>query len=802
MAFLLRDDASSLEKSSNAIPVVALREGVVFPNTEATLAFGRPKSSAGIQAAFKADKQVVLVSQKQALANPGWEDLYMVGTLCKIENLVSAGNELWAQVTGISRVRILTKVNTDPFFTATVEVVPEQTVETDNIIALAKQVLAEFKKLFNLGKSVDFPVFMRLMAGVNARELADQAANTLDLNTSGKQELLETFDVDRRLEKVLQLIIHEIKVIELERSISSKTHAKFDRSMREQILRERKKTIEQELVKMGSEEEGDDDFADLKKKIKTAGMPTDVHKKADKELARLAQMNFNNPESNYIRTYLEWLVDMPWSNFSSNNMSLKKAAKVLNHDHFGLKKVKERILEYLAVMKLRKLEDGVSPTILCFAGPPGVGKTSIGRSISRALGRKFVRVSLGGIRDEAEIRGHRRTYVGAMPGRIIQGIKTAGTSNPVFMLDEIDKLATDYRGDPAAALLEALDPEQNKEFSDHYLEVPFDLSKVMFITTANYLENIPAALRDRLEIIEFAGYTVDEKVNIAKNYLWSKQLKNHGLATKTKISDAALREIASRFTREAGVRELERLLAKICRKLARSIADTKKSSLKVELADVKKYLGSHRFPETLVEKIDEVGMATGMAWTASGGDILFVEVALMPGKGELKLTGQLGDVMKESAQAAYSYVRSRWKQLGLKDDFYKKLDVHIHVPEGATPKDGPSAGVTLTTALVSALTGIPSRSDTSMTGEISLRGRVMEIGGVKEKVIAAHRAGIKRIILPKENKKDLLEDVPAEIRHDIEFFFASHLDEVLKLSLRLSDSSKFSSPYHHLTAVA
>ena len=801
MAFLLRDDMNSRE-SSNTIPVVALREGVVFPNTEATLAFGRPKSAAGIQAAFKADKQVVLISQKQPLANPGWEDLYTTGTLCKIENLVSAGNELWAQVTGISRVRIISKGNSDPFFTATVEVVAEESVESDNVQALAKQVLAEFKKLFNLGKSVDFPVFMRLMAGVNARELADQAANTLDLNTSAKQELLETFQLDKRLEKVLQLITHEIKVIELERSISSKTHAKFDRSMQEQILRERKKTIEQELQKMGSEDGGDDDFSELKKKIKAAGMPADVHKKADKELARLVQMNFNNPEANYIRTYLEWLVDMPWSNFSPNNVSLKKAAKTLNDDHFGLKKAKERILEYLAVMKLRKLEDGVSPTILCFAGPPGVGKTSIGKSIARALGRKFVRVSLGGIRDEAEIRGHRRTYVGAMPGRIIQGIKTAGTSNPVFMLDEIDKLAADYRGDPAAALLEALDPEQNKEFSDHYLEVPFDLSKVMFITTANFLENIPPALRDRLEIIEFAGYTVDEKVNIAKDYLWAKQLKNHGLMSKIKISESALREIAARYTREAGVRELERLLAKICRKLARILADSRKTTAKIDVGDVKKYLGMHKFPETLAEKKDEAGMATGMAWTASGGDILFVEVALMPGKGDLKLTGQLGDVMKESAQAAYSYVRSRWQQLGLTRDFYKKLDVHIHVPEGATPKDGPSAGVTLTTALVSALTGIPSRSDTSMTGEISLRGRVMEIGGVKEKVIAAHRSGIRRIILPKENKKDLLEDVPAEIRKDIEFFYVSHLDEVLKLALRLSDSSKFSSPYHHLTAVA
>jgi len=538
----------------------------------------------------------------------------------------------------------------------------------------------------------------------------------------------------------------------------------------------------------------DDDFADLRKKIKAAGMPPDVRKKADKELTRLVQMSFNNPETNYIRTYLDWLTDMPWSTVSKNNVALGKAATVLNLDHYGLKKVKERILEYLAVMKLRKQaahQTGQnSPTILCFAGPPGVGKTSIGKSIARALGRKFVRVSLGGIRDEAEVRGHRRTYVGAMPGRIIQGIKNAGTRNPVFMLDEIDKLASDYRGDPSSALLEALDPEQNKEFSDHYLEVPFDLSQVMFITTANFLDSIPPALRDRLEVINFPGYTIDEKTNIAANFLWPKQLLDHGLAKQTKISALVLKEIAARYTREAGVRELERNLAKICRRLARQIAEGKTTEAAVISTDVHKYLGPHRFPETLAEKKDEVGMCTGMAWTAAGGDILFIEVALMPGKGGLELTGQLGDVMKESAKAAWSYVRSRWKQLGLKEDFYKKIDVHIHVPEGATPKDGPSAGVTMATALVSALTGIPTRRDTSMTGEITLRGRVIEIGGVKEKVIAAHRAGIKRVILPKENRKDLVEDVPLSVRQDLEFHFASHLDEVLKLGLRFSTTPK------------
>lgn len=791
MAFLLRDTQSS--ESTTTIPVVALREGVVFPHTEASLAFGRPRSNAGVQAAFKTNKQIVLVAQKQPVNNPTWEDLYKIGTLCQIENVVSSGNELWAHVKGISRVSIETTVSSDPFFAAVVKTLPEQIDETDKLMALSKQILTEFKKAFDLGKAVEFSVFMRLMSGVSAAELTDQVGNTLDLNTSAKQELLETLSVQGRIEKVLQYLVHEIKVMELEKSIASKTHAKFDKSMREQILRERKKTIEQELHKMGAEDEdADDEFGEIRKKIKLARMPADIRKKADKELSRLVQMSFNNPEANYIRTYLDWLTDMPWSTASKNNVALTKAAAVLNRDHFGLKKVKERILEYLAVMKLRKSADGTSssPTILCFAGPPGVGKTSTGKSIAKALGRKFARVSLGGIRDEAEIRGHRRTYVGAMPGRIIQGIKNAGTKNPVFMLDEIDKMASDYRGDPASALLETLDPEQNKEFSDHYLEVPFDLSQVMFITTANFLDNIPPALKDRLEIINFPGYTIDEKANIAADHLWPKQLKQHGLSKAIKISPIVLREIISRYTREAGVRELERLLAKLCRRIARLLADGKKSLPSIAISDVHKYLGPYRFPETLAEKKDEVGMSTGMAWTSAGGDILFIEVAIMPGKGGLELTGQLGDVMKESAKAAWSYVRSRWKQFGLKEDFYKRIDVHVHVPEGAVPKDGPSAGVTIASALVSALTGIPTRSDTAMTGEITLRGRVMEIGGVKEKVIAAHRAGIKRVILPKENKKDLIEDVPASVRRDLEFSFASHLDDVLKLALRLTPTSK------------
>lgn len=797
MAFSLSKISPSNENNSPQVPrtypVVALREGVVFPHTEAHLTFGRPKSSSAIEAALHGDKQIIFVAQTSPTPTPQTSDLYTIGTLCTIEQVAPYGNELLALVKGISRVKITQFVSTDPYFSATVEVLPESNGEDDKSTALARQVISEFKNAFNMGKSVEFPVFMRLMSGVSAYELADQAGNSLDLSTSDKQSILETLDIHARLEKILAHLVHEVKVLELEKSISSKTHAKFEKNMREQVLRERKRTIQEELEKLGAEsEDGDDDLGTLKKQMKAAKMPPAVKQKAEKELARLSQMSMNNPEANYIRTYLDWLVEMPWSSQSKSHVSLEKAAEILDAEHYGLKKAKERILEYLAVMKLRQKQtnqtDRKSMAILCFAGPPGVGKTSIGKSIAKALGRKFIRVSLGGIRDEAEIRGHRRTYVGAMPGRIIQGIKNSKSKNPVFMLDEIDKLASDYRGDPSSALLEALDPEQNREFSDHYLEVPFDLSEVMFIATANMLETIPPALRDRMEIITFPGYTLDEKTHIAKYHLWPKQLEATGLPKDITITEPALQQIAKRYTREAGVRDLERQLAKICRKVARNLAEKKGSDKVVDLAEVRKYLGPERLPETLAETADQVGISTGLSWSETGGDILFIEVALMPGRGELKLTGHLGDVMKESAHAAYSYVRSKWDKLGLKPDFYRKHDIHIHVPEGAIPKDGPSAGAAITTALVSAFTGRPVRRDIAMTGEITLRGRVTEIGGVKEKVIAAHRAGIKEVILPKENEKDVIEDVPMEVRNELKFHFVSHMDEVLPIAL-IGDSA-------------
>lgn len=786
MAFSLKPSTSSGTENSRIYPVVALREGVVFPHTEAHLTFGRPKSNSAIEAAIKGDKKIIFVSQKSPTLTPQADDLYSIGTLCEVEQVAPYGNELLALVKGISRVKVGSFAETEPYFTAPVEEIPEDFAENDKLVALARQVVSEFKNAFNLGKSIELPVFMRLVSGVAAPELADQIANSLELDTSAKQDILETLDIEKRLEKVLEHLVHEIKVLELEKSISTKTHARFERGMKEQVLRERKRTIQDELAKLGVEDEDEEDeIATLRKQIKAAHMPPLVFQRAEKELARLNQMSIHNPEASYINSYLDWLVAMPWSKVSSNRISLEKAAQVLDEDHYGLKKVKERILEHLAVVKLRGTDSSqpTSPTILCFSGPPGVGKTSIGKSIARALGRKFVRVSLGGIRDEAEIRGHRRTYVGSLPGRIVQGIKNAGTKNPVFMLDEIDKLGNDYRGDPSSALLEALDPEQNKEFSDHYLEVPFDLSQVMFIATANVMDTVPPALRDRLEVIPFAGYTLEEKVHIGANYLWPKQLKSNGLSANYKITEDALKEVARRYTREAGVRELERQLAKICRKLAYSLAQKSKVSTAVTAVEVRKLLGPHRIPETLAEKRDEIGMTTGLSWTEAGGDILFIEVALMPGKGDLKLTGQLGDVMKESAQAAYSYIRSRWKHLGLKEDFYKKIDIHIHVPEGAIPKDGPSAGLAIATAIISALTNTPVRRDTAMTGEITLRGHALEIGGVKEKVIAAHRAGIKQVIMPKDNKKDL-EEIPASVRRELEFHFVSELDDVLPYALR------------------
>jgi ATP-dependent Lon protease len=788
-------------------PLIPIRDGIVFPQTESLLIFGRPKSVKALEKALSKDKKAVLVMQKNKDEdNPNKDDLYKIGVLVTIEKYtIGEKQEINALVSGINRVEIEEFVHENDLFEVIIKEKPIEAKDNEEIRGMIRYISNQVKKAINLGKAVDFVYLMNILNLGEAGDpvkFAHQVAAILEMQPKERQELLEINDLTQLLKKEIDLINREVKILEIEKNISTKTQKKFEENVKESILREKMRAIEEELGEKGESKE----INEYQMKIKKAKMPPKVEEKAREELKRLAQMSQFNPEASYIRTYLDWLVSLPWSIASPNDVDLNQAEKILDEDHYGLKKIKERILEYLAVMKLKKEKEKKEkassekkegkeqhqPTILCFVGPPGVGKTSLGRSIARALGRKFVKISLGGIRDEAEIRGHRRTYVGALPGRIIQGIKQAGTKNPVFMLDEIDKVGRDYRGDPSAALLEALDPEQNHAFSDHYLEVDFDLSDVFFITTANILDTIPEALLDRLEVIHFPGYTEDEKFQIVQRHLIKKQLAAHHLEDKKIIiEDEAIRTIIRRYTREAGVRELERQIATIFRKIAREIVENKikAKTIKINQNQLPKYLGPYKYSSQMIEEKDSIGIATGLAWTQAGGDILFIEVAVMPGKGNLTLTGHLGEVMKESCQAALSYIRSRYKIFGLSKNFFNHLDIHVHVPEGAVPKDGPSAGIAITTAMVSVLTKAPVKKTVAMTGEITLRGRVLEIGGVKEKVIAAHRAGIKTVILPKENKKDL-EDIPSYVLNDLKFVFVSHMDEVLKVALVQQNPSK------------
>ena len=779
--------------NQSVLPIIAVRDGIVFPKTENVLTFGRSKSISTINEALKKDKRVVLVMQKNsAVEDPKKDDLYEVGVIASIEKtVIGEKGEINALVKGIEKVKIVEIVNEVPFFEGKVEKIEETLVSDNEVQAMVKHISLQVKKAINLGKAVDFVFLMNILNVGTPQDFSYHIAMVLDIKEKEKQNLLEENDLKKRLVKEVEYINKEVKILEIEQNISAKTQRKFEKGMKETFLKEKMKTIEEELG--GGE---DRDIKEYRDKIVAASMPKAVEEKALKELKRLSQMSQYNPEASYVKTYLDWLVDLPWSTVSTNSIDIKQAEKILNKDHFGLKKIKERILEYLAVIELRKRKEEkekdkkgekknkeYQPTIICFVGPPGVGKTSLGRSIARALGRKFVKMSLGGIRDEAEVRGHRRTYVGALPGRIIQGVKQAGTRNPLFMLDEIDKIGRDYRGDASAALLEALDPEQNHAFSDHYLEVPFDLSDVFFITTANMLDTIPEALLDRLEIINFPGYTEDEKFHIVKDHLIKKQIDAHSLTSEEiKINDAAVKTIIRRYTREAGVRELERQVAGVFRKIAREIVEKKTKEKTVRTTDIPKYLGPYKYSNQIIEGKNTIGISTGLAWTQAGGDILFIEVAIMPGKGSLTLTGHLGDVMKESCQAALSYIRSRWEKFNLKKDFFHSYDIHVHVPEGAVPKDGPSAGLAIATAMLSALTKTPFKRDVAMTGEITLRGRALEIGGVKEKVIAAHRAGIKTVIIPKDNKKDL-EDIPAYVLNGLKFVFVEHMDDVLNVAL-------------------
>jgi ATP-dependent Lon protease len=784
MAILLR--SKDAKDTPSKFPLAAIRDGVIFPHVEVVLTFGRSKSVKAVKESFNGERQIVFVTQKKSsTTDPNAADLYQVGVLAKIERTLKTNDEINALITGLYRVRIDSVEDNGSYLTAAVSPIPEILNDNPQIEALSKHLLNQFKKSVNLGKSVEFLNFMKLMSGVGSSELVDQIATTLDASTKDKQQLLEIADVKLRIEKVIEHLAHEVKVLQIEKNIASKTQKKFDKSMRDAVLRERMKTIQKEL---GEKDEDEQEIKDFKKKIEKAGMPDDTKKKVLKELSRFAKLSIHSPEHSYIRSWLEIITEMPWNVRSKNNTSISKATKVLELDHYALEEVKERILEYLSVLELKKKvnnhKDRKVPTILCFVGPPGVGKTSIGRSIAKALGREFVKVSLGGMRDEAEIRGHRKTYVGAMPGRIIQNIRNIGTKNPVFMLDEIDKLGADFRGDPSSALLEALDPEQNQEFSDHYLEVPFDLSEVIFVTTANVLDTIPPALLDRLEVIQFTGYTFDEKHQIAKRHLMEKTLLANGLTSRQiNINSNALKMVIKNYTREAGVRNLEREISKIMRKVAKIIASQEKTAVSVSKQMVQELLGPVKYSDTLAEKKVQPGLATGLAWTQAGGDIIYIEVAIMPGKGHIVLTGKLGDVMQESAKAAWSVVRSRWNELKLDQDFYKTIDVHIHVPEGAVPKDGPSAGITITTALVSALTKKPIKAGVGMTGEITLRGRVLEIGGLKEKSIAGHRSGLTDIIIPKANLKDVIK-IPDSVKKDIQFHPVDTIDQVLKLSLK------------------
>ncbi len=773
------------------LPVLPVRDIVIFPYMIIPLFVGREMSIKAIDKALSTNRLILLLTQKDLnIENPTPEDLYRVGTVGLVMRMLKLPDgRVKILVQGIAKVKVQEIKTDNDHFEAVIEKIDDQkpvemTIETE---ALMRNVKEQLDKAVSLGKTI-LPDIMVVIENLDEPgRLADLVASNLGLKTEQAQEILEIVDPVQRLRRVSEILNREIELLLVQQKIQSEAKGEIDKTQREYFLREQLKAIQREL---GEIDERTEEINEYKRKIQEAKMPEKVQKEAEKQLRRLEKMHPDSAEAGTIRTYLDWLVELPWSKSTKDNLNIKKAQKVLDEDHYDLEKVKERILEYLSVRKLKKKMKG---PILCFIGPPGVGKTSLGRSIARSLGREFVRMSLGGVRDEAEIRGHRRTYVGALPGRIIQGIKQAGTNNPVFMLDEIDKIGMDFRGDPSSALLEVLDPEQNSAFVDHYLAVPFDLSNVMFITTGNMVDTIPGPLRDRMEIIYLSGYTEEEKLGIAKNYLLPKQLEEHGLTEKIlKVADPALKILISQYTREAGVRNLEREIANLCRKVAKQIASGKKKRFVITSKNISKYLGAPRYLPEEEMKEDEIGVATGLAWTETGGEIIYVEATTMKGRGNLTLTGQLGDVMKESAQAALSYVRSRAKELGIKEDTFGKVDLHIHVPAGAIPKDGPSAGITMATAIASALTGRPVDKKIAMTGEVTLRGRVLPIGGLKEKVLAAKRMGINRVITPKRNEKDL-EDIPRYVKKDMEFIFVEKMDEVLKTALKPVKKSRKSS---------
>ncbi|WP_025717711.1 endopeptidase La [Paenibacillus sp. 1-18] len=760
-------------------PLLPLRGLLVYPSMVLHLDVGREKSVKALEKAMVEDNLILLCSQSEVnIEEPTQEDIFRVGTVAKVRQMLKLPNgTIRVLVEGLERAEIIQYTDNEEYY----EVLAKELHEAENVQpetdALMRTVLTQFEHYINLSKKVTPETLAAVSDIEEPGRLADVITSHLTLKIKEKQDILETIDVTQRLEKLLDILNNEREVLELERKINQRVKKQMEKTQKEYYLREQMKAIQKEL---GEKEGRAGEVEELRNQLSELELPVPVKEKVEKEIDRLEKMPASSAEGGVIRNYVDWLLSLPWNTFTDDDLDIAKAEEVLNHDHYGLDKPKERVLEYLAVRKLVKTIKG---PILCLVGPPGVGKTSLARSIAKSMGREFVRISLGGVRDEAEIRGHRRTYVGAMPGRIIQGMKTAGTSNPVFLLDEIDKMASDFRGDPSAALLEVLDPEQNNTFSDHFVELPFDLSNVMFVTTANAAHNIPRPLMDRMETLYIPGYTELEKLEIANRYLLPKQKREHGLEEEQLvIGEDTLLRVIREYTRESGVRNLEQQLASLCRKAAKSVVSGGEGPIQVTPDNLKDYLGIAKFRYGVAELEDQIGTVTGLAWTEVGGETLMIEVTVVPGSGKLILTGKLGDVMKESAQAAFSYTRSKAIELGIEPDFYEKNDIHIHIPEGAIPKDGPSAGITIATALISALTNRHVSKDVAMTGEITLRGRVLPIGGLKEKSLAAHRAGYKKILLPKDNERDL-KDIPDSIRQDVEFVPVAHMDQVLKHAL-------------------
>jgi ATP-dependent Lon protease len=761
------------------LPVLTLRNTVLFPGSIVPLGIGRPKTVRLVEESIKDNGLVAVVAQRDPdIDDPVPADLYALGCAARLVKLVKASKDNFSVVVqGLSRVRITEYTHSVPYLKARITAVEEPVSNHVEVEALTMSLRKTAREVLRMIPELP-PSAAELLERVDdAGVLADLIASNVEASVEEKQSVLETVDLVARMRRVLELLSRQLEVLKLSNKISSQVKGEMSKTQREYYLRQQLKAIRDEL---GEGDDTDDDMAELEQRVGEAQLPEEADKAARKELKRLRNMSPSQAEYTVARTYVEWLCDLPWSRSTMDRIDLKEVRDTLDADHYGLEKPKKRIVEYLAV---RKLKSDMKGPILCFVGPPGTGKTSLAMSIAKAMGRKYVRVAMGGVRDEAEIRGHRRTYVGALPGRIIQSMKKAGANNPVFVLDEVDKLAHDFRGDPAAALLEVLDPEQNHTFADHYIDVPFDLSKSFFIATANMLDTVPAALKDRMEVLELPGYTHEEKLEIAKRHLVPKALSDHGLdKDRMELLDDVITPLISSYTREAGVRNLKREIDSVCRSVAVVFAEGKTDKRTIKPAELEAILGPEKFINELAERTEVTGVATGLAWTSVGGDILFIEATKMPGKGGMTLTGQLGDVMKESAQAALSYIRAQATSLGIDDSVFRQFDLHVHVPAGGIPKDGPSAGVTMATSLVSLLTGINVRADVAMTGEITLRGKVLPVGGIKEKVLAAKRAGVKRIIMPDRNKKDLVE-IPEENRKDLEFIFANMIADVLKHAL-------------------